>query len=634
MKKLVAVLAAMLVLLLSPALAKAGANFVVDSMDVSVTVNDNNSYDVTERIVQNYSVPSHGMYRKIGTNPVITTENNGKVDQKSYNIHINNVNVDNEFKTDSEGNTFTIRIGDPDRYVEGIHADTISYNYYVGDDKNTLYDEFYYNITGNEWETPISNVSFSIEMPHEFDASKLGFSVGAAGVSGYDPALLKYSVAGTRITGTYSGTLYPGEGITMRIELQEGYYTSIVTAADMAAAGLVVILCVFALGVILFLIFRNRKKPVVTVEFHPPEGMTSADVGFIIDGDVEIKDVVSLLIYWSEKGYMEIHEGEKKKDITFKKTAELPANANSYEKSMFGSLFASGDEVTIASLENKFYNSIQVARGRIKEKFEQDKNRVFEKRSLILKNIAIAIAALPVSIMVAVQVYASTMDAVLAIIPLGIVFAISIALIWFFSSISDRWQSEKKTSKAGSMVLWVILTAALYFILMFVCSEAFKGTFFIPPILSLLLTLTVPTYRQRTDSGLEWYGRILGLKNFIEKVELEKLKMLVEETPTYFYSVLPYAYVLGLSDKWAKQFESIAIEPPSWYYGSGWSTFSTVYFTSMMMGSLSNAQRSMIMNNTSSGDGFGGGFGGRGGGGFSGGGFSGGGFGGGGGGSW
>ncbi len=630
MKKIFAAMAVVLILLMCPALSMAGANFTVDSMDVSINVNDNNSYDVTERIVQNYSVPSHGMYRTISTKPVIVTGDAKQAVLQNFEIFISNVNVDNEFDTNSENGIYSIRIGDPDKYVEGIHADTISYNYYVGEDKNFQYDQFYYNITGNDWETPISNVSFSIEMPHEFDASKLGFSVGSAGVSGYDPALLKYNVAGTRITGTYSGTLYPGEGITLRLELPEGYYTGVVTAADMANMALVIILAVFAVGIILFLIFRNRKKPVVTVEFYPPEGMTSADVGYIIDGDVEIRDVVSLLIYWAQKGYMEIHENEKKGDISFKHISALPDSANSYEKVMFNRLFEGGEEVTLKSLEKNFYSSIQVAQSRIKEKFTSDENTVFVKSSLTLKNVACAIAALPVAIMGTFVAQVYMREIFMNVVAFALIFVIAFALASSFCRIADRWQSEKKTSKAGSIVVWIILTAVFYLIIMLICSDVFENTFFIPPLLSLLLTFITPAFRRRTDKGLEWYGRILGLKNFIEKVELEKLKMLVNENPEYFYSVLPYAYVLGLSDKWAKQFESIAVEPPNWYYGSGWSTFSTIYFTSAIMSSMSRAQTSMLMSSSDSK----GGFGSSGGGGFSGGGFSGGGFGGGGGGSW
>ncbi|MBK5261458.1 MAG: DUF2207 domain-containing protein, partial [Peptostreptococcaceae bacterium] len=112
--------------------------------------------------------------------------------------------------------------------------------------------------------------------------------------------------------------------------------------------------------------------------------------------------------------------------------------------------------------------------------------------------------------------------------------------------------------------------------------------------------------------------------------ELEKIKKLSEENPAYFYNVLPYAYVLGLNEKWAKKFEGLAIEPPAWYGGGYNNTlFNTWIFMNMFNG-FTNTMASSVVPPTPSG-----GSGGLGSGGFSGGGgFGGGGFGGGGGGSW
>ena len=65
-------------------------------------------------------------------------------------------------------------------------------------------DDTYFNIIGTEWDTTISNVTFKITMPKEFDASKIGFSVGRYGTSGYPEGYLTYDVDGTTITGSYN----------------------------------------------------------------------------------------------------------------------------------------------------------------------------------------------------------------------------------------------------------------------------------------------------------------------------------------------------------------------------------------------------------------------------------------------
>ena len=148
----------------------------------------------------------------------------------------------------------------------------------------------------------------------------------------------------------------------------------------------------------------------------------------------------------------------------------------------------------------------------------------------------------------------------------------------------------------------------------------------VPMAMTIVMMILATQMRRRTERGAQWAGRILGLKHFIETVEADKLKMLVNDDPKYFYNVLPYAYVLGVSDKWAKQFESIAVEPPSWYYGYNGSVFTTIWFASMLSNTMYYTQQTMSATKESSGGGIGGG-GGFGGGGFSGGGGGGGSFG-------
>jgi len=131
---------------------------------------------------------------------------------------------------------------------------------------------------------------------------------------------------------------------------------------------------------------------------------------------------------------------------------------------------------------------------------------------------------------------------------------------------------------------------------------------------------------KRTSQGVEYLGKILGLKTFITLAEKDKLEMLVAQDPEYFYKVLPYAYVLNVSDVWSKKFESIAMPAPSWYVGPSYmNSYLFMHTLNHTMSHLSTAMTSAPVKSGSGGGGFGGGGGG---------GFSGGGFGGGGGGGW
>ena len=41
------------------------------------------------------------------------------------------------------------------------------------------------------------------------------------------------------------------------------------------------------------------------------------------------------------------------------------------------------------------------------------------------------------------------------------------------------------------------------------------------------------------------------------------------KTPEMFEKFLPYAMALGVEDNWAKAFDGIYNQPPSWYSGPG-----------------------------------------------------------------
>ena len=59
--------------------------------------------------------------------------------------------------------------------------------------------------------------------------------------------------------------------------------------------------------------------------------------------------------------------------------------------------------------------------------------------------------------------------------------------------------------------------------------------------------------------------RIKGFKSYLEIVEKDKLEKLVNDNPNYFYNILPYTYVLDISDKWIKKFQILNVNMPIWY---------------------------------------------------------------------
>ena len=130
---------------------------------------------------------------------------------------------------------------------------------------------------------------------------------------------------------------------------------------------------------------------------------------------------------------------------------------------------------------------------------------------------------------------------------------------------------------------------------------------------------------RKTEKGVEMYKRVLGFKEFIERVEEDRLKRMMEEDPNKLERIIPYAIVLGIEKIWIEKISKVLNYIPDWIQTSTRDVGKSISITTS---SLSASLPALASLGTSSGGSSGGGSG------FGGGGRSGGGAGGGGGGAW
>jgi len=119
-----------------------------------------------------------------------------------------------------------------------------------------------------------------------------------------------------------------------------------------------------------------------------------------------------------------------------------------------------------------------------------------------------------------------------------------------------------------------------------------------------------------TEKGALAKEHILGLKEYLKVAEEARIKFhnAPEKNPQLFEKLLPYAMVLGVEKEWAKQFENIYNQNPSWYSDSSGATFNAVLFSSSL-NSFATTATQTLSSAPGGGSGFGGGAGGGGGGG-------------------
>ncbi|MDD6224344.1 MAG: DUF2207 domain-containing protein, partial [bacterium] len=633
-------------------------DYVIDKYDVNIVVNENNTFDITETITAYFNVSKHGIFRTIPLKNTITRLDGTTSTNRTQ---VTNISVDNEYTTSRENGNYKLQIGSASRTLTGEQKYIIKYTYNLGKDPIKDYDELYYNIIGNEWDTVIGNVTFSIKMPKEFDSSKLGFSSGITGST--ENSKVKYNVSENTITGSYDDILAVGEALTIRCELPEGYFVGAGLNINIMDYILFLIPIIFlAIAILLWHKFGRDDQVVETVEFYPPQGFNSLEVGFLYKGQADNRDVTSLLIYLANKGYIRIAETEEKSLFSkykgFKVTKLKEYDGNNINERIFlnglftrrpsyTSLFSktsetptdSINEVTSTDLYDNFYITMHKILSNINNK--ENKNKLFEKSASgkIIFILLMIIATYCLITIPPVLTYGKANMLMVALLFPGFGFILGFTLMFslLFGGAQTIYVNGKAThSSIGIKLLgliglvWGGMFGGIPWALTVLPALLQDPMYLIGYIISMgcmfgmiICLIYLP---KRTSYGNEMLGKLRGFKKFLETAEKEKLEAMVMQNPTYFYNILPYTYVLGVSDKWIKNFESISLQAPSWYDSPN--VFDMVAFGSFINSAMESAESVMSSSPSSSSGGS------SSGGGSSGGGSSGGGSGGGGGGSW
>lgn len=625
-------------------------DYVIDSYNIDVVVNSDNSFDITETIDAYFNTARHGIYREI---PLKNTVN--LVDGKTYSntAKVTNINVSDAYTRTTEDDNCVLKIGNASSTITGEKRYVISYKYTLSRDNISDYDEFYYNLIGNGWTTYIGNITFKITMPKSFDAAKLGFSSGNYGSTANN---VTYSVKDKTITGSYHGILGPSQSLTVRLALDNGYFNRASFHFDFNLKNLLIYVGPMICLILCYLLwyFKGKDKIAVeTIEFYPPDNINSLEAAYIYGNKkVTPENITSLLIYLASKGYLEIIEdATDDSKFTIKKVKEYDGN-NDFEQKFFDGLFNCKDipnsiadvfvslvkndkkennnEVTSDDLMYHFYNVVNDIKSDI---FYNGIDDTYESGTTFFKVLIaiLALATIGFSLWLPVYIQYGELSLATVIIFSLLVYAVVLILINAYT-----------TKDITRILIAIFITVFMMFPAVTTFSslagplvqEYFSENAFalvigaICTVSELVLMILMP---KRTEHGNDLYGKLLGFRRFIETAEADQLKAEVKKNPQYFYNLIPYAYVLGISDVWVKKFESITLVPPTWYYRDGMDFDLTDFNHFMDISVYSNSVLTAAPSSSGSGyDGGGGGFSG----GSSGGGFSGGGSGGGGGGSW
>ncbi|MBI1870678.1 MAG: DUF2207 domain-containing protein [Chlamydiae bacterium] len=550
----------------------------IRAFEVDVDIHKDSSITVEEKITADFSEdPHHGIYRFIPW--VNKTRLGHQLRLRTKLEEASSHHSEDRFWTSFKKGELYVKIGNPHRYLSGIEPYTLRYtiqNAILGFEEH---DELYWNVTGNEWNVAIEKVRMIITLPEDVKDSDVKWDafLGRFGsVERYHIQIKK--IDSRTVVYETRKMLSPYEGLTIVLGIKKGilelppfFKQARWFLEDNWPYGLFPLLFLF----LLLRWFRSGKDPLgrgsIAVAYDPPQGMTPAEVGTLIDERVDLRDITANIVGLAVKGYLKIEE--KEDDFFFVKTQPKTGSVlKRHEEILMKAIFSTGDRQLLSLLENKFYTHLGILQHTLYQQLVEEGYFVGSPEKVRKR-------------------YRSA-----SVISLGLG-----GILWFWSL---------NMPQIGFLPLPsipVLITTLLS---------------------SLLLYFFAPLMPRKTSKGVLAFEEVKGLEEYIRRAQAETFQKV--DAKAVFEKLLPFAICLNLTKPWSKVFANLYTTAPSWYV-SPYPIWNMIYFSNSLNRMERTSSRVFTSAPRSSGSGRSGWSGGSG---FGGGGFSGGGFGGGGGGAW
>ncbi|MBN2168453.1 MAG: DUF2207 domain-containing protein, partial [Actinobacteria bacterium] len=522
-----------------------------ERFDSDITINKDGSLSVHETLVVNFTGSFTFFNRDLSTQEANFSEGKtyGKVRYKDIKVSSldGSPYQDFEIKKVDGGTRVTINFSATDEQ-KGWVLDYRMTGAVIYGPKN---DRLYYNAVPVERDVPVNESRTTLGFPAGTNTEHLSYALYLDPVN--PPASSDYGKDGKTLWWEVTG-IQPYTAYTIDVEFPKGVVRVPWQYTDWF---LYLVICVSVLmfaATLVFMLFawwkkgRDTGRPELdVVTYAPPENLRPAEVGMLINEKPKVQDISATIVDLAVRGKLTIFE-EKKGGLLkrtrygFKRISKDTEDLSDFERKVINGLFETGAIVTDEDLKDKFYVHIK--------KFNDMVRKSVMKKGMFRGDpVKVRERYMYIGLGIALPVPG-------LLLFLGLRYDIGNLLYLMSGFIS------------AGLIVWTV------------------GIF-------------MPS---RSKKGSEAYSYSMGFKEYMETAEDAELEYM---TPENFQKNLPYAMVLGVTDKWAKKFENIYTTPPSWYEGS-YTTFSTVYLAGSL-NSMVGTMNSTLASSPSSGGG--GGFG-------------------------
>jgi len=506
-----------------------------------------------------------------------------------------------ETSFNKNGTDYYLSVGNPDGrfdiwekgHDERQYEIVLEYDYDLSDDgagKNafalTFFDEvnpkwFYY---GDD-KTNVAKLNVTVNMPKPFDGGLSKVYFGSENAT--DRSALQY----TENSVSFSVPFNDINRNSLRIPLSDGYFDTKVTYYPVywlfaGFVGVLILACI-----ILTVIYRGRKL-VAPVEVMPPV-VNPLHYSAYWHGYPQRKDVCTIVLRWAQLGCITI-EKDGKRDLILEKLKPLPDESTGAEKRYFNELFRYGDKFysreTRGFKNRRRKNELRYKVNELVEESEKPTPFVpAVERAKVIVNL-LSLFTLAVMFTYFITLSNDWIWIAAVFIYVGFAFIPLIKLSSEFREMRNLKQSDTRLFRGISLLsLTILIPFAFFCYILFTAQYMSQYDYIHATAISIVWVFisfaVLPEFiKKRNEEAQKLYGRMLGFKRFILLADLPRMEMLLKDNPDYFYDVLPYCMVMGLSGKIDREMRYLQVAVPDWAVG-----FNPAYFAEELFYSVKHA---------------------------------------------
>lgn len=528
-----------------------GSSYYVKKYYMTVNVNKDHTYRINERITADLATDMDQVDIYLPTGKFRIND----MDTRGSEYYLNDDNYNR-----------VLSLKSPKDITAGEHTYNISYEIEEYADKNKNADFFSLDLLPTNWAAPVEHAKIKVNLPHDFEWDDLQFYAGQFGTSDTDKKI-KYSTKKNDNQVILTGNNLPNNfGITIKADLPDGYWEDPLDNNWADNLALMITGGITLLIILMWLIGGRDPKFKYTEEKQPVKSLLPADVGYILNGKLRIREMIAMLLYLAENGNMRISRYEPKKYRFFR--LKQPQSEERFVRNAFDAMFENVYENRAIEME-AFIPRLQTVMVNmeinIKSGYSSSDMFACTMLSRVLRIFSILLFSCAVGAV-------SLLTDIYQYIEISYSYAASVTMLTLITlviscGIYDRRLEFKTATYRTLMTISAVMYAS---VITAVTTRLYEATqrlhfpaaiFFVAAVAMLFIILM----RSRAPGNAKFASQLLSLRRFIRRATSRDVEKLQNEDPNYYYRVMPYAYLFAELPKWSRTFMWLRIKPPEWF---------------------------------------------------------------------